>query len=61
MAYEIRCGDMMPGCEFVARGNTLEELMAQGAAHGKRDHGMTDEQLNDPQLQEKIKELVREV
>ena len=42
-------------CDYVARGETMEELMADGAKHGKEAHGYTDEQVNDPKLAEAIK------
>jgi len=38
----------------------MEELMADGAKHGKEVHGYTDEQLNDPEMQEKIKAAVNQ-
>jgi len=41
MAKILRCGDLMPGCSFVAEGKDVAEVMAKGAEHAKKDHGMT--------------------
>ena len=41
MAKVLRCGDLMPGCNFVAEGKDVAEVMAKGAEHAKKDHGMT--------------------
>jgi predicted small metal-binding protein len=40
MAKELRCGDLMPGCNFVAQGNSTDEVMQKAADHAKKDHGM---------------------
>ena len=41
MAKILRCGDLMPGCKAVIEGNDVGEVMAKGAEHAKKDHGMT--------------------
>jgi len=41
MGKELRCGDLMPGCDFVAKGNTSDEVMQKAAEHARKDHGMT--------------------
>jgi predicted small metal-binding protein len=41
MAKVLRCGDLMPGCSFVAEGKDMAEVMAKGAEHAKTAHGMT--------------------
>lgn len=38
---ELRCGDLVPGCNFVAEGKDVNEVMAKAADHAKKDHGMT--------------------
>lgn len=40
MAKIMKCGDVVPGCDFVARGQNDEEVLAKAAEHAKRDHGM---------------------
>ena len=60
MGLKLACRDLGTACPYVARGETIEELMADGAKHGKEIHGYTDEQLNDPEMQEKIKAAIKE-
>ena len=55
---EIKCRDAGVDCDFVARGNTEEEVLAAAAEHGKKDHGMTE---LDNETKEKIRSLVKEV
>jgi len=40
MAKVMKCGDIVPGCTFVARGETEEQVLTRTAEHAKEDHGM---------------------
>jgi len=40
MSKVLKCGDLMPGCNFVAEGKDVAEVMAKGAEHAKTAHGM---------------------
>ena len=60
MTLTLACKDTGTVCDFVARAETEEALMAQIATHAKEVHAYTDEQLNDPALIEKIKAIVKE-
>lgn len=60
MAYTLACRDLGSDCPYVARGETMEELFADAAKHGKEVHGMTDEQLKDPEMMEKMKAVIKE-
>jgi predicted small metal-binding protein len=40
MAKVLKCGDLMPGCNAVIEGKDVAEVMAKGAEHAKKDHGM---------------------
>ena len=54
MRLKLQCGDLErelgleATCPYVARGENMEELMADMGAHAKEVHGYTDEQLQDP-------------
>lgn len=39
---QFACGDVVPGCSAVMRGETEEEVLAAVAAHAKEGHGMTE-------------------
>ena len=57
MSKAMKCGDVVPGCEYVARGETEDEVMARAAEHAKKDHGM--ETIPDHVL-EKVKSAIHE-
>jgi predicted small metal-binding protein len=40
MSKAMKCGDVVPGCPFVARGDTEQQVLARAAEHAKEDHGM---------------------
>ncbi|HEX4164786.1 MAG TPA: DUF1059 domain-containing protein [Bryobacteraceae bacterium] len=40
MSKVMKCGDVVPGCDYVARGKNEEEVLAKAAEHAKKDHGM---------------------
>lgn len=52
----LRCGDLMPGCDFEARGETEMDVLQKAAAHAKNDHGLEIT----PDLKEKAREAIRE-
>jgi predicted small metal-binding protein len=58
MGKELRCGDIIPGCDHVMQGETEDEVMAKGAQHAKESHGI--EQM-DEATAEKVRSAIREV
>jgi len=40
MTRELRCADLIPGCDFVAHGTNDSDVMKKAAEHGKRAHRM---------------------
>ena len=57
MAKEMRCGDLMPGCDKVIEGRDEKEVMAKAAEHARRDHDIQD---MTPDLQEKVRGAIHE-
>ncbi len=57
MAKILKCGDLMPGCSFVAEGKDVAEVMAKGAEHAKKDHGM---QAMPPEMIPKVQAAIRD-
>lgn len=41
MTWELRCGDVVPGCDGTVRAETREEVMSQAAVHAAETHGLT--------------------
>lgn len=65
MRLKLQCGDLErelgleATCPYVARGENMEELMADMGAHAKEVHGYTDEQLVDPKTIEAVKAAIK--
>ena len=57
MAKELRCGDLMPGCQAVVEGKDEAEVMAKAAEHAKTAHGL---QQITPELASKVRSAIRE-
>jgi len=57
MAKILKCGDLMPGCNFVAEGKDTAEVMAKGAQHAKTAHGMAS---ISPDLAAKVQAAIKD-
>jgi len=42
MAKSVSCRDVGADCDFVARGNSEEEIMSQVAEHARTEHNMDE-------------------
>jgi predicted small metal-binding protein len=38
---QLRCGDVMPGCQAIIEGQDEAEVMRKGAEHAKNAHGLS--------------------
>lgn len=56
MTKELKCGDLMPGCEFRATGETEDEILQQAAVHAKEVHGIDVT----PELAEQVRAKIRD-
>ncbi len=62
MGYTVACSAFGNVCDYIVGGETIEELMANGARHVKEVHGHTDEQLKSwstPENQARLMKLVK--
>lgn len=57
MAKVLTCREVGMDCEFVARGNTEEEIMVQAAAHAQKVHGF---ESIPPEVVEKVKAAIHD-
>ena len=55
MAKELHCRDVGFDCEAVVVAESDDEVLAQVAEHAKSVHGMTDEQIEDPEFGSQVK------
>lgn len=54
MSKVLKCGDLMPGCDFQAKGETEDEILQQAAEHAKEVHGIDPT----PELVEQVKSVI---
>jgi predicted small metal-binding protein len=59
IAYTLVCKDFGVDFPYIARGETEEEVLQDGAKHAKEVHGYTDKQINDPKFLEESKKLIK--
>ncbi len=57
MTKVLRCGDVVPGCNYEARADSESELMQKVAQHAREAHGM---QTVPPEVVEKVKSKIRD-
>lgn len=55
----INCRDVGVDCDYVAKGETEEELMKDAADHAVKDHGYKEEEIMTPEMKEKIRSHIR--
>lgn len=53
----LHCDDLMKGCDFVARGETEQDVMQQAAAHAKNAHGLPSISA---EMVQKVKAAIRD-
>lgn len=57
MAKIVNCRSIGVDCDFVARGETVEEVMRKCAEHAKAEHGMNE---IPPDLAQKVRAAIRD-
>ena len=60
MGLQFACKDIGVTCDFVARGETEEQVIQQANKHAKEVHGYTDEQLNAPEMLKEVKSAIKQ-
>jgi predicted small metal-binding protein len=55
---QFSCGDVVPGCAWVARGEEEDDLFVDIAAHAHDVHGMDEVP---PEVADRIRQLITEV
>jgi predicted small metal-binding protein len=54
---QLRCGDLMPGCNAVIEGRDEAEVMKKGAEHAKQAHGISS---MPPDMAQKVKGAIKD-
>jgi predicted small metal-binding protein len=55
----VSCREVGVGCDYVAKGETEEEIMKNAGEHAVKDHGYKEEDIMTPEMKEKIRQHIR--
>ena len=55
---QFNCGEVVPGCQWVARGEAEEELWVEISSHARDAHGMDEVP---PEVVDEIRDKIKEV
>jgi len=59
MPYKLACRDVGVDCDFVAKGETKEQVLAEATKHAKKVHGFTDKQVKDAKFIAELKKGIK--
>jgi predicted small metal-binding protein len=54
---QLRCGDVMPGCDAVITGKDSDEVMQKAEAHARKEHNAT---FFPPHLLDEIERAIKD-
>jgi len=57
MAKVLHCNDVVPNCEYVARGDSEQEVLQQAAEHARTAHNIADVT---PELADEVRSAIRD-
>ncbi len=55
---QFRCGDVVPGCEWITRNDDEQELFEDISTHARDEHGMDEVP---PEVVDQIRGVITEV
>jgi predicted small metal-binding protein len=55
----VSCREVGLDCDYVAKGETEEEIMKDAGQHAVRDHGYKEEEIMTPEMKEKIRSHIK--
>ncbi len=55
----VSCREVGVDCDYVAKGETEEEIMKNAGEHAVKDHGYKQEDIMTPEMKEKIIQHIR--
>jgi len=57
MAKTLHCADLMPGCDYVARGDSEQDVLQQAAEHARTVHNISE---ITPELAAQVQSKIRD-
>ncbi|HZC50820.1 MAG TPA: DUF1059 domain-containing protein [Nitrososphaeraceae archaeon] len=55
----VSCREVGVDCDYIAKGETEEEIMNNAGEHAVKDHGYKQEDIMTPEIKEKIRQHIR--
>jgi predicted small metal-binding protein len=55
----VSCREVGVDCDYIAKGETEEEIMNNAGEHAVKDHGYKQEDIMTPEMKEKIRQHIR--
>ena len=53
----LRCSDLMPGCDYVAKGDSEQDVLQQAAEHARTVHNINE---ITPELANQVQSAIRD-
>ena len=57
--YKLECREVGFDCSHTMTGNTEDEVLQKAKEHGTREHNLKETEIESPDMQSKLKSLVR--
>jgi len=57
MSKVLRCADVVPGCDYVARGESESDILQQAAEHARTVHNLSE---ISPELADKVRSVIHD-
>jgi predicted small metal-binding protein len=57
--YKLECREVGFDCPHTMTGNTEDEVLQKAKEHGTREHNLKETEIESPDMQSKLKSLVR--
>ncbi len=57
--FKLQCRDVGFDCSHTMIGNTEEEVLQKAREHGTQVHNLKESEIQNPEMQNKLKSLIR--
>ena len=59
MTFKLECREVGFDCSHTMTGNTEEEVLQKAREHGTQIHNLKESEIQNPEMQNKLKSLIR--
>ena len=57
--YKFACREVGFDCSLTTTGNTEEEILQRAKEHGTHEHNLKESEIESPEMQSKLRSLIR--